>query len=99
MCIRDRDRKDGSTLAKLLDRLCELDFHWIRLHYLYPEAVTDELIETIARQPKILHYLDIPIQHCNDAILKAMRRRNTRVETVSYTHLDVYKRQPLLFRP
>ena len=54
------DRKDGSTLAKLLDRLCELDFHWIRLHYLYPEAVTDELIETIARQPKILHYLDIP---------------------------------------
>lgn len=74
------DRKDGSTLAKLLDRLCELDFHWIRLHYLYPEAVTDELIETIARQPKILHYLDIPIQHCNDAILKAMRRRNTRVE-------------------
>ena len=74
------DRKDGSTLAKLLDRLCELDFHWIRLHYLYPEAVTDELIETIARQPKILHYLDIPIQHCNDGILKAMRRRNTRVE-------------------
>ena len=74
------DRKDGSTLAKLLDRLCELDFHWIRLHYLYPEAVTDELIETIARQPKILHYLDIPIQHCNDAILKAMRRRNTRAE-------------------
>ena len=42
--------------------------------------MTDELIETIARQPKILHYLDIPIQHCNDAILKAMRRRNTRVE-------------------
>ena len=46
------DRKDGSTLAKLLDRLCELDFHWIRLHYLYPEAVTDELIETIARSPR-----------------------------------------------
>ena len=60
--------------------LCRLDFHWIRLHYLYPEAVTDELIETIARQPKIVHYLDIPIQHCNDAILKAMRRRNTRAE-------------------
>ena len=74
------DRKDGSTLAKLLDRLCELDFHWIRLHYLYPEAVTDELIETIARQPKILHYLDIPIQHCNDAILKAMNRRDTKAE-------------------
>ena len=74
------DRKDGSTLAKLLDRLCELDFHWIRLHYLYPEAVTDELIETIARQPKILPYLDIPIQHCNDGILKAMNRRDTKAE-------------------
>lgn len=74
------DLKDGATLAGLLEELCKLDFHWIRLHYLYPEAVTDELIETIARQPKVLHYLDIPIQHCNDAILKAMRRRSTRAE-------------------
>ncbi len=74
------DRKDGTTLAGLLNELCKLPFHWIRLHYLYPEAVTDELIETIASQPKIVHYLDIPIQHANDAILKAMRRRNTRAE-------------------
>lgn len=49
-------------LAKLLDELCRLDFHWIRLHYLYPDEITDELIDTIARQPKILPYLDIPIQ-------------------------------------
>ena len=62
------DLKDGTTLAKLLTELCKLDFHWIRLHYLYPEAITDELIETIAAQPKVLHYLDIPIQHCNDGI-------------------------------
>ena len=74
------DLKDGTTLAKLLTELCKLDFHWIRLHYLYPEAITDELIETIAAQPKVLHYLDIPIQHCNDGILKAMRRRSTKAE-------------------
>ena len=47
---------------------------------LYPEVITDELIDTIAREKKIVHYLDIPIQHCNDGILKAMRRRNTRAE-------------------
>ena len=70
------DRKDGTSLAGLLEELCKLPFHWIRLHYLYPEAVTDELIETIASQPKIVHYLDIPIQHCNDRILKAMNRRS-----------------------
>ena len=74
------DLKDGSTLAKLLTELCRLDFHWIRLHYLYPEAVTDELIDVIAREKKIVHYLDIPIQHANDGILKAMRRRSTRAE-------------------
>ena len=74
------DLGDGTTLAKLLNELCKLDFHWIRLHYLYPEAITPELVDTIASQKKILHYLDIPIQHCNDGILKAMRRRNTRAE-------------------
>ena len=74
------DLGDGTTLAKLLTELCKLDFHWIRLHYLYPEAVTDELIEVVAREKKIVHYLDIPIQHANDGILKAMRRRNTKAE-------------------
>ena len=72
------DLGDGTTLAGLLNELCKLDFHWIRLHYLYPEVITQELIQVIASQPKILHYLDIPIQHCNDRILKAMRRHNTR---------------------
>jgi len=76
------DFQDGTTLSTLLDELCRLPFHWIRLHYLYPEAVTDELIRTIARQPKILHYLDIPMQHCSDGILKAMRRRNTKQDLV-----------------
>ena len=65
-------------LAKLLRELCKLDFHWIRLHYLYPDQITDELIDTIAEEPKILPYLDIPIQHCNDVILDKMERRNTK---------------------
>ncbi len=75
-----QDLEEGASLAGLLTELCRLDFHWIRLHYLYPEAVTDELIEVIARERKIVHYLDIPIQHANDGILKAMRRRSTRAE-------------------
>ena len=75
-----QDLEPPVSLAQLLRQLCALPFHWIRLHYLYPEAVTDELIHTIAQEPKILHYLDIPIQHCNDAILSAMRRRSTKAE-------------------
>lgn len=74
------DLEEPTSLAGLLKELCKLDFHWIRLHYLYPEVITDELIDTIAREKKIVHYLDIPIQHCNNGILKAMRRRNTRAE-------------------
>ena len=67
-------------LPALLRELCKMDFRWIRLHYLYPDEITDELIDTIAEEPKILKYLDIPIQHCNDAVLKAMNRRNTKEE-------------------
>ena len=65
-------------LAKLLRELCKFDFHWIRLHYLYPDEITDELIDTIAEEPKILPYLDIPMQHCNDKILKLMNRRDNK---------------------
>lgn len=70
-------------LASLLRELCKLDFHWIRLHYLYPDEIDDELIETIAAEPKILKYIDLPIQHCNDAILKAMNRRDTKAELLA----------------
>lgn len=67
---------DGERhLADLLEELVKLNFHWIRLHYLYPEQIDDRLIDVIAREPKILNYLDIPLQHCNDAILKRMNRR------------------------
>ena len=65
-------------LPELLRELCKLDFHWIRLHYLYPDCITDDLIDTIAAEPKICKYMDIPIQHCNDAVLQAMRRRETK---------------------
>ena len=77
------DRQDGTSLAGLLRELCKLPFRWVRLHYLYPEVVTDELIEVIASQPKIPHYLDIPIQHCNDRILKAMNRRGTKADLIA----------------
>ena len=65
-------------LPTLLDRLCELeDLKWIRILYCYPEEITDELIDTIRKQPKICHYLDIPIQHASDQILKRMGRRTS----------------------
>ena len=70
-------------LPELLRRLCRLDFRWIRLHYLYPDEITDELIDTIAEEPKILNYLDLPIQHCNDRVLKAMNRRDTKAELLA----------------
>lgn len=65
-------------LPELLRELCKLDFHWIRLHYLYPDTITDELLDTIASEEKICKYIDMPIQHCNDTILKAMNRRETK---------------------
>lgn len=65
-------------LPELLRELCKLDFHWIRLHYLYPDTVSDELLDTIAGEEKICKYIDMPIQHCNDTVLKAMNRRETK---------------------
>lgn len=62
-------------LADLLEELVKLPFHWIRLHYLYPDQMDDRLIDVIAREPKIVKYLDIPLQHCNDGILRRMNRR------------------------
>ena len=63
-------------LPQLLKELCAIDgIHWVRLHYAYPDEIDDELIDTIATEPKIVKYLDIPIQHCNSKILKLMNRR------------------------
>lgn len=69
------------SLPGLLHRLAEVNgIYWIRLLYCYPEEITDELIETIAGEPKICHYLDIPIQHASDRVLKRMGRRTSKEE-------------------
>ena len=63
-------------LPELLRKLCAIDgFEWVRLHYAYPDEIDDELIDVIAQEEKIVKYLDIPIQHCNDHILQLMNRR------------------------
>ena len=63
-------------LPELLRQLCQIDgIHWIRLHYAYPDEIDDELIDVMASEPKIVKYLDLPIQHCNSKILQLMNRR------------------------
>lgn len=63
-------------LPELLHRLCLIDgIHWVRVHYVYPDEIDDAFIRVMAEEPKIVKYLDIPIQHCNDKILKLMNRR------------------------
>ena len=71
------DLGDGKRLLpKLLRELCAIEgFRWVRLHYLYPDEIDNELIDVIASEPKIVKYLDIPIQHCNSKILDLMNRR------------------------
>ena len=63
-------------LPELIHQLCAIEgFRWVRLHYLYPDEIDDELIDAIASEPKVVKYLDIPIQHCNSKILGLMNRR------------------------
>ena len=69
------------TLPELLRRLCKINgIEWIRIQYCYPEEITDELIEVIKSEEKICHYLDLPIQHASDDILKRMARRTNQKE-------------------
>ena len=73
------DLYNKPALTSLLERLVKIEgIDWIRLHYLYPEMVTDELIYTIGNNEKILNYFDIPIQHINDRVLKLMNRHSDR---------------------
>ena len=70
------------ALPRLLDALCEVDgIEWIRLHYAYPSKFPKEVFEVMARQPKLCNYLDMPLQHANNAVLERMRRQITREET------------------
>lgn len=71
--------KYKDNLVKLLPELCKIDgIEWIRLHYVYPDDFSDELVDVIAREPKIVKYLDMPIQHTNDRVLSSMARRLTK---------------------
>lgn len=76
-----KDLYGEKSLPKLLHELCRIDgLYWIRILYCYPEEITDELIETIRTEEKVCHYLDIPIQHASDNILKRMGRRTNQQE-------------------
>lgn len=79
-----KDIYGEKSLPKLLRRLSEIEeLRWIRILYCYPEEITDELIDTIAELPKVCKYLDIPIQHGSDNILKKMGRRTDKNEIIS----------------
>lgn len=76
-----KDLYGEKSLPRLLHELCKIDgLYWIRILYCYPEEITDELIETICTEEKVCHYLDIPIQHASDNILKRMGRRTNQAE-------------------
>jgi ribosomal protein S12 methylthiotransferase len=76
------------SLPDLLKKLCDIHgLEWIRLLYCYPEEITPELIDTIRNEPKICHYLDMPIQHCSDRILKLMGRKTNKEDIVRIVNL------------
>lgn len=76
-----RDLYGEKSLHKLLKELCGIDdLRWIRILYCYPEEIYDELIEVMKTEPKICHYLDMPIQHANDDVLKRMGRRTSKAD-------------------
>ena len=78
-----KDLYGEKSLHKLLKSLCEIQgIQWIRVLYCYPEEIYDQLIQTIKEEPKICHYLDLPIQHANDEILKRMGRRTSKQQLI-----------------
>lgn len=86
-------------LAKLLKRLCKIDgFKWIRVLYCYPDRVTDELIDVIAEEDKIVKYIDIPLQHCNGEVLKNMNRRGNRESLTALLNKIKSKIPNVIFR-
>lgn len=79
-----KDLYGEKSLHKLVRELCNISgILWIRILYCYPEEITDELIQVMKEEPKVCHYLDLPIQHANDTILKRMGRRTTKQELVN----------------
>ncbi|MDY5845020.1 MAG: 30S ribosomal protein S12 methylthiotransferase RimO [Bariatricus sp.] len=79
-----KDIYGEKKLPELLRELCKIQgIRWIRILYCYPEEITDELIQVIKEEPKVCHYLDLPIQHASDAILKRMGRRTSKEQLIS----------------
>ena len=82
-----KDIYGEKSLHRLLKELCRIDgIMWIRILYCYPEEIYDALIQVIKEEPKICHYLDLPIQHANDQILKRMGRRTSKAQLVEIVH-------------
>ena len=78
-----KDLYGEKSLPKLLRELCKISgIRWIRILYCYPEEITEELIQVMKEEPKICHYLDLPIQHASDAILKRMGRRTSKQQLI-----------------
>ncbi len=76
------DLTGHEELSELLRELAKIDkLHWIRVHYMYPESITDSMIEVFATEEKVVKYMDIPIQHINNRVLKRMGRHNTKEDT------------------
>lgn len=75
------DLSGNLMLPELLRELCKIeDLHWVRLLYCYPDSMTDELLQTIAEEDKIVKYIDLPLQHCSERLLRAMRRTGSRAQ-------------------
>ncbi len=81
--VYGRDIYGEKKLPELIRRLCQISgLRWIRILYCYPEEITDELIQTMKEEKKVCHYLDLPIQHASDGILKRMGRRTSKQELI-----------------
>lgn len=91
--VYGKDIYGEKSLPKLLRALCKVSgLRWIRILYCYPEEITEELIQVMKEEPKICHYIDLPIQHASDAILKRMGRRTSKaqlIETVEHLREEI----------
>ena len=82
-----KDIYGEKSLHRLVRELCRINgIQWIRILYCYPEEITDELIQVMKEEKKVCHYLDLPIQHANDQVLKRMGRRTTKQELIDIVH-------------
>ena len=94
--VYGKDLYGEKSLHILLKKLCKISgIQWVRILYCYPEEIYPELIQTMKEEPKICHYLDLPIQHCSDKILKKMGRRTTKQELVDIVAKLLERKSPI----